>query len=524
MAPSSSIVEQAGNRQLFQELSPTLCYALASIALFAPWIGYYCFDPFGFDTPIRDTWHHVAVLRELMLSPLTPSNPHIPTEEPSRYYTPINILAALLGKALNLSPYSLFGYMGAASCIGLITGCWGFGRHYYGSSWAPLILLVTLLLAWGLQRSHVGLHNYATLITSASYPSTTVFAFGFLYWKLALRSVESSRNKGPNLLALALFTAIILLTHQLSGIITGAIAGSLVLFNRRADANAKAITIATMALGSTLVLAWPYFNILDVISSVEDPRWRTPDIGLDSFPMTLILAAPALVGVLGFRRLNGSYHPEIFIPALIFGSAYIALSLHGSPIAHRIAPAAILLGHLGLAWLAIQFFADFKDHPNARTTIIVALCLASTMIVFTTGERRIRDIQARASTGAMRSLALSLASYMPANSISFATDNVVYPLQSTGRRVVSIPRPEPTAPSLIERQGATDHFFAEETDQQARQRLVRHWNATHAVFVAEDVAPHVARALLSLGHAKRFSHGVVVVTFDRNVELTEKTR
>src|SRR5690606_42143615 len=59
-------------------------YIWLCVIYFAVIIGYYLFDPFGFEHPGRDTWHHLAVLKELMASPFHPSNPHIPTGEPSR--------------------------------------------------------------------------------------------------------------------------------------------------------------------------------------------------------------------------------------------------------------------------------------------------------------------------------------------------------------------------------------------------------------------------------------------------------
>ena len=118
-------------------LSPLTAYVAASVMLVGLWVGYYVFDQFGFDSPGRDTWHHVAVLRELMAAPFAPSNPHIPTNEPSRYFTPIALIAAVIGKALGSSPFLLFGYMGAATCIGFVVACWSFGRRYYGSPWRP---------------------------------------------------------------------------------------------------------------------------------------------------------------------------------------------------------------------------------------------------------------------------------------------------------------------------------------------------------------------------------------------------
>ena len=172
------------------QFSPGFCYILTSAALFAVWLGFYLFNPLGFDIPGRDTWHHAAVLRELMDAPFAPSNPHIPTDEPSRYFTPVAVLAALVGRVAGVSAYQLFGYVGAATCVGLIAGCWVFARRYYSSPWAPLILLLTLLFAWGAQVGHTGLHTYATILGSAAYPATIALVLGLFTWATALRGLE----------------------------------------------------------------------------------------------------------------------------------------------------------------------------------------------------------------------------------------------------------------------------------------------------------------------------------------------
>lgn len=513
MARSSYIVEQAECPQFLRQLSPGICYALASVALFAPWVGYYLFDPFGFDAPVRDTWHHVAVLRELMASPFAPSNPHIPTGEPSRYFTPINVVAAMLGNLFGLSPYTLFGVMGAATCVGLVMGCWVFARRYYGTPWSPLALLLCLLFVWGLQRGHVGLHNYATFLTSAAYPSTIVFVLGFFQWAMAIGSVADQKHRVIRLVALAGLSALTLITHQLSGAITGVIAASLVVFRPRANASAKAASVTAMALGGLLTLAWPYFNVLDVLSSTSDPRWRAVNT-IEARSTALALAAPALIGILGFRKGSNGWRHELLMPALFFALTYTALEIQGSAIAHRLFPAVILLGQLGVVWFVLEYLSR-DDRPwNLRIVIAAALCLVCLVSAGQIAIGRLHDLKMRASDGSLRETAESMAEAIGLGSIVFATENIVFPLQSTGIRVVSIPRPEPVAPSLAARQAATDRFFDRQTSQPERRKLIARWQATHAAFTTTDLQAATINDLRKLGSHTKLSNTVEVVTFN----------
>jgi hypothetical protein len=495
-------------------LSPGFGYLTASLALFGLWLGFYLLNPFGFDEPNRDTWHHVAVLRELMAAPFAPSNPHIPTGEPSRYFTPVNLVTALFGRLVGLSPYRLFGFVGAASCVGLIAGCQVFARRYYRSPWAPLCLLLALLFGWGVQMGHTGLHTYESFLSSAAYPSNIALVLGLFSWALALGLLETDRNRIAGTIALGALSAVILLTHQLSGVAVLIGAGSLILFHDSAGLPSKIRLLAAIAIGCAATLAWPYFSIVEVLQSGSDSRWRSPMEAVNRVSTLAILMVPALVGLVACRKPQGGLRWELLVPAALFGLGFVALTIKGSPIAHRFPPAIILFGQLGLVWPILPLIEKASETPLIR----VALAFVGALIVglaLHAGAGRLHDLQARAAEGSLQGMAEDIAAQMPANSVAFATENIVFPLQSTGRRVVSIPRPEPVAPSLTQRQQATDRFFAVGTGNAERRRLIGLWGATHVVLSKADVDPRVLHDLHDLGPAKRFTHGVELITIDR---------
>jgi len=498
--------------------SPAICYVAASGALFAAWVGFYLFDPFGYDRPLRDTWHHVAVLRELMAHPFAPSNPHIPTAEASRYFTPISLLAALVGRALALSPYALLGYLGAVSLIGLAAGCWSFGRRYFGSPWAPLALLLSLMFAWGDPSSHAGFHNYGTWISSAAYPSSLAFVFGLFFWTSSLKAAE--RRSLLRLLGLAIFAAVVLLTHQLSGAIAVAGAGSFILFHPRASAHNKAACLTAIGLGCLATLAWPYFSIVDVLASTPDDRWQSAFPEMSWVSTAMVSALIPLAGIIGFRKPSGALRLELVVPTATFIIAYVVFQAQGSAIAHRLPPAFMLFGQLGIVWMLLDHSEKLRAPSYVRMGVVATLSLIL-LGAFASINPRLKDLEFRATNGHTLETAQQIAAFLPAGSVSYATESIVFPLQSTGRRVVSIPRPEPVAPSLPARQEATDRFFDAHTDQAERLRLIERWGATHAVFRPLEMDPDLVKELRALGPSRRFQPDIEVVKLDRPVSHTE---
>lgn len=497
-------------------LLPLGIYLTVLFACFSVVIGYYLFDPFGFENPKRDSWHHIAVLGELITNPLDPSNPHIPTDEPSRYYSPLAVLAGFFGQIFSLTSWQVYGIVSTLTCLGLAASCWLFAKKYYRSAWAPLLLLVSLLFAWGEGKGHAGFHNFSTFVSSAAYPTSQALVLGIFSWYLALRAAEHRRLLSSAAFGLMATIAIMVLTHQFSGVIMAAGAGSFILFHSSAGWKHKIQLLSAMAFAGLATLLWPYFNPLDVVLSASDPRWKSDVTDTHKLSYMLMMIAPALAGILGFKhRDTGAIRWEIAVPTAFFAGFFALSYLSGMSIAHRVPPAVLLYLQLGLVWLFLTVGPQLKKAP-ALTTIIGLICASLILANFWTAARpRLKEFHKREQYGRMIDSVKSMAAHVDSNSIAFATHSIVYPYQATGRRVVSIPRPEPVAPSLPERQAATDRFFDEDTSQAERQSLISDWAASHIVFSAEDLPSSVVQNLRSFGPSEQFPHDVEIITIDK---------
>ena len=495
--------------------SPFAAYCTTAFLCFAVIVGYYLFDPFGFENPKRDSWHHIAVLGELIANPFDPSNPHIPTGEPSRYYSPLAVVAGILGKIFSLTVWQVYSALSVITCIGFVAGCWLFAKKYYQTAWAPLLLLLTLLFAWGEGKGHAGFHNFSTFFSSAAYPTTQALVLGIFCWYLALVALEHERLRASITAGLAAMTAVLFLTHQFSGVIMSAGTGSLILFHQTADIRTKFKLIAILAIAGLATFLWPYFNPFDVVFSAADPRWKSDVEETHQLGYVLAMMAPALAGIFGVRNLETKkIRWEIALPVLFFGGFYLISTLADMSIAHRVPPALMLYLHLGLVWLLLSLKPLFAK--SKLFAILITIAGASLVIsnIVTASSPRMKEIQKRDLYGRMMDSVKMMQSHVPEGSIAFASDLAVFPYQSTGRRVVSIPRPEPVAFSLPERQAATDRFFNEDTSQSERSGA--DWpsgSATHVVFNPEDLSPAVIKDLQQLGSTRRFPRDFEIITF-----------
>jgi len=169
--------------------------------------------------------------------------------------------------------------------------------------------------------------------------------------------------------------------------------------------------------------------------------------------------------------------------------------------------------HLGLVWLLLALQPFLRRSTLTSVLIGIGGSILILSNLSTAAAPRIKEIKEREQNGRMLASVEMIKSHIPANSIAFASESVVFPYQASGRRVVSIPRPEPVAPSLPERQAATDRFFAKNTTQSERLALIARWQATHVVFNPEDISTTVAKDLRKLGSAKKFPRDFEIITF-----------
>jgi hypothetical protein len=490
-------------------LSPAATYWLAVLLIFGPASGFYLLAPLGTESPLRDGWHHVAVLRELMHAPFSPLNPHVATSEPSRFFGPIQLALALTGRALGLDVWQVFGLGAVLSLLLFATGVAAFASRYLSDRWAPLILLLCLLFAWGTRApSHTGYHNLRTLWVSAGYPASMLFGLGLLMWRTGLDLASASRGRLALGCGLAALTALAVITHQLgAGFAIGGL-GVFALFAPDASWRGRAAVAAAVAAGLLAAGLWPYFDVYALVASGGDPQWRSDTLPDDDAGLLLALAGFALFGLAGLRDpRTGRIDRTLALGLLGLVATWAAGTALASPVAHRLVPMIIFFLQIGLAAAIVRHRQVVgRLHPalvGAGVVVAAFVLLKSLLPLVAEQARRARD-------GDPLAALTRLDAALPAGAILFADDDSVYPIQSTGHRVVSIPRPEPTVRDMAARQAATDRFFAPATSNGERLALARRHGATHAATSIEHGEPATRAAIAALGEPARYRDIVIV--------------
>ena len=513
--PAAAEARTGGRAALRSALAPGPSYWLVCAALFGVPVAFYCASPLGYEWAARDIWHHVAVLRELMAAPFDPANPHVPTEEGSRYFTPTALVAALIGRVLTDDPVAVLGWVGAANCAALCVGARSVARRLYAHPYAPHVLLCTLLLLWGAQDGFTGQYSLAAFAFAASYPAAQGFVFGLFLWALVLSQLSGGGDRRPAVplravCGTAALTALLVLTHQLTGAIMLAGAGSFVLFRGEASVRYRACLVAALGGGVLSTLLWPYFDPWTVTSSVSDERWRSTVGVMNTVGYQFGLAWPALIlGPIGLLHAKGT-RASLLLPIMVMSVGWAAMTMADHPIAARLSAAAMLYLHLASVFALLAAQRGELRVPGRFVILAFAVGLMLVSAVRVTATRANEYVFRNGQDGLLR-VAREASLIVPEDAVAFATEHAVYPYQSTGRRVVSIPRPEPAAPSLPARQRATIRFFAPQTTAEERDALLAEWDAGYVVIRTFDLPPEVVRDIAALGTATRLDHDLLVV-------------
>ncbi|WP_369217962.1 hypothetical protein, partial [Streptomyces flavofungini] len=210
---------------------------------------------------------HAATVERLRHDLRHPGNPLVAADTPSPYYSPWTLLLGCLAKVTGLGVFVVLRVAALAGLALLVTGVRHFVRTLSAHRWAPPLALYCLLLLWGPAlfdwSGFLGLHSLALTI---AYPSTFALGLSFHLWAL-LR--ENPGDRGwPGSLALGALWALILLTHQFTGVVATLGALAMLAGARPWPPRAALIRLGGgLALGLAVLAVWPYYSFFDLLRS-----------------------------------------------------------------------------------------------------------------------------------------------------------------------------------------------------------------------------------------------------------------
>jgi len=472
----------------------------------------------GFQFEWSDMWHHRATLLALGENPFSPANPHVATHDLSRSYIPIYVLAGLLAHLMQFSPdISLF--LVSVADIGLLLlGCALFSKALGVRGALPLF--VVLLFAWGYPPNFPGFHNLRSLGQINAIPAAHAFALTFILWGLFIDTIGSGGRRLGRWALITLLLAVIILSHQFTAMLC--IGGMAIFCLLPRDVRPRRLLAAVVAIiiAFLISLAWPYFDLITILSSGADKGWAPPHWFYDPVEV-LKICFPTLLALVFLKEARSSRVIQIFgVSAIVIFLGYIGSRLMGVEAGHRLLPYWILF--LQLILFAVVFRAG--DVPEtrlgtaARPLFLLAVMVLGAGQMLLTGLDMFKLPLERAgytfffdSPRDYRSIGRRIARDLPEDAIVVAHEDTAYPIQGFGIHVVSIPRVAPMIPDLKTRQAATKAFFQPGLTCRQRLDIVAPFHATYAAFTASVLPEATAHAIEALGPIISYDRTIVVV-------------
>ncbi|MCQ4084907.1 hypothetical protein NGB36_31160 [Streptomyces sp. RB6PN25] len=216
---------------------------------------------------ISDFGQHASAIERIKANPLHPANPLVDLSgDNSPYYSPLIVFLGLLAKATGLPGWVVLKAWGPVNLLVLLTGVAAFSRTLSANRWVPVLALAGMMLLWGIHpAAWSGFLNIGSLTRTLTFPSTFAISLTLHMWALTARAARARAS----LLRHAFIGAcmgMILLIHPITSV--GAAAGIAAIvagwqrgWNRRAAAR----WALTVAVGVTIAVVWPYYDVFGLI-------------------------------------------------------------------------------------------------------------------------------------------------------------------------------------------------------------------------------------------------------------------
>ncbi|MEV6026260.1 hypothetical protein [Streptomyces sp. NPDC052036] len=324
-----------------------------------------------------DLGMHAATVERLRHRLTDPGNPLVDENTPSPYYSPWTVFLGVIARLTGLSVWVVLRIGALISLTLLVTGVWRYVRALTAHRLAPPLALLCVVLLWGTEvfnwSGFLGLNSLALTI---AYPSVFALGLVFHFWALATRALKGEPAGWTVFLGLGALWAVILLSHQFTGVVAtlGALA---TVIGARAGRRTWLRLGAGILLGVAILALWPYYDFFALfqVSGLEAIHRPLYEHLFTRFCLVLVgVAALALrarrdlrdplvvfflLGVLMFAAggLTGHYSwgralPAVLIPAQLAAAVEVAGAARGTL---RTAGAWVLAAALAIgAWTQVQ--------------------------------------------------------------------------------------------------------------------------------------------------------------------------
>jgi hypothetical protein len=453
-----------------------------------------------------DFWEHSAVVRELARHLLHPHHPVLAVDEPHAFFSPYALVLGVFSRVTGVSAVTVLGLAGIANLALLLAVLPRFVRLFTNEALAPFLALLFTLFLWGRHPLvYSGFFHFDVIGLVLPYPST--FATAVTLWAAVVWAEHLERPRPWHIAVVASSAAVVLLTHPVVAFFLVAL---LVALSAARFGTGTARPAALAAVGGAMLVAaaaWPYYPFFGLLrdQGVFD---------LSNKPLyesMLVQVFPALFGVpvLASRLRRRRRDPLTLVFAALvvvyaIGDATSRWSLG------RVLPYGVLLLDIALAGQIAAWLGRRRVVP--ALVFAVALVAVATPLMTLQGPAArmlppgilpsVRDRYRAESVGSEYG---RLFAGVSRASVTIASEPAGWVVPTYGGRIVAPLHPQPFVADLAQRGRDARTFFAEETTDGARQRLLCRYDARYVLVdtresgVTPDGLSGVARTVRSVG-------------------------
>ncbi|MEU5689063.1 hypothetical protein [Streptomyces venezuelae] len=290
---------------------------------------------------------HAATVERLRHHLADPGNPLVDADTPSPYYSPWMLLLGCLAKATGLGTFVVLRVAALVGLSLLVTGVVHLVRTFSARRAAPALALFCLVLLWGPALFNwSGFPGLNSLALTISYPSTFALGLSFHFWALLRKALRGAGGGWPAFLGLGLLWAVILLSHQFTGVVASCGGLAMVLGARPWPSRVTLVRLAGgVTLGAVVLALWPYYSFFGLfgVGGLEQIHRSLYRDLLPHFGLALVGVAALVLRWRRFRR------DPLVLFFLLGAVVFAAGGLTGHYSWGRVLPAVLIPAQLAAA-------------------------------------------------------------------------------------------------------------------------------------------------------------------------------
>jgi hypothetical protein len=438
-----------------------------------------------------DFWLHSAAVRAFSISLLHPGNPLVVGGQHDPYLSPYTFALAIVARLTGAEPVSVLAVAGVGNLVLLLIALRVFVRRVSPAAFAPLLVLLFTLTAWGFSPWRwSGFFELNSLGTVLPLASTFASAVGLLTVAAVCDWLRGGRAWKLGLSGVGM--AVTLLCHPMTAVWVGLVGVAFVVSEATAKNVKRTLAVVAAAIGALLLASiWPYYSIWQLLS--RSSAFDTSNAAMyHAIAQRTFLAIPGFI-ILGVRFLRRRRDP-LALAALFNVSVYVAGYTTNHDAFGRVLPGIVLMAHVAMGtWVAEQL-------AERTSTIDIRALIAATVAVVLIGLlgsaagviRFVPRALVPASDAHRSEFASLVAPYeplrsvIPRNDVVVASHSLALGVAASSGKVIAPPAPSPFVTDEKARAAAVRALLASATSTDAFTALVTQYHVAWFVLTPND--------------------------------------